>query len=179
MNRLHKHLLTAGLLAGLAASALAQTPAPAGTPGRAEGQQFAHRAGPMDPARMQEHRARMEQRMAERMEFFKFKLKVTPAQEGAWSAWTGAMKPAANRPPRPDRAEFQRLSTPERIDRMRAMRTARQAEMDKKMDATKAFYAVLNADQKKVFDDASLQMLQRHGGGRGGRGEGGERHHRG
>ena len=177
MNRLQKHLLTAGLLAGLAASAFAQTP-PAGTPGRGEGQQFAHRAGPMDPARMQEHRARMEQRMAERMEFFKFKLKVTPAQEGAWNAWTSAIKPAANRPQRPDRAEFERLSTPERIDRMRAMRVSRQAEMDKKMDATKTFYAVLNADQKKVFDSESMQMLQRHGGGRGDHG-GGERHHRG
>jgi protein CpxP len=175
MNRIHKHLLTAGLLAGLAASAFAQAPAPAATPGR-DGQQSAHRM--MDPARMQEHRARMEQRMAERMEFFKFKLKITPAQEGAWTSWTSAMKPAANRPQRPDRAEFERLSTPERIDRMRAMRTARQAETDRKMDATKTFYTVLNADQKKTFDAASLKMLQHRGGGRGGHG-GGEGHHRG
>ena len=178
MIRLHKHLLTAGLLAGLAASAFAQAPAPAGNPARTDAQQHMHRgAGPMDPARMQERRARMEQRMAERMEFFKFKLKVTPAQEAAWNTWTTAMKPAANRPQRPDRAEFERLSTPERIDRMRAMRTTRQAEMDKKMDATKTFYTALNADQKKVFDAASLKMLQHRGGGRGG--HGGGHHYRG
>lgn len=176
MNRLHKHLLTAGLLAGLATSALAQMPAPAANPGHADGQHFGHRDA--DPARMQEHRARMEQKMAERMEFFKFKLKITPAQEGAWTAWTAAMKPPANRPQRPDRAEFERLSTPERIDRMRAMRSSRQADMDRKMDATKTFYAALNADQKKVFDSASLEMLRHRGGGRGGFG-GGERHHHG
>ena len=176
MNRLHQHLLTAGLLAGLAASAFAQ-PAPA-APARPDGQQYAHRgAGPMDPARMQEHHARMEQRMAERMEFFKFKLKISPAQEGAWNAWATAMKPPANRMQRPDRAELERMTTPERIDRMRAMRAARQAEMDKRMDATKTFYAALDADQKKVFDASSMQMLQRRGGGRGG--FGGEHHHRG
>jgi hypothetical protein len=174
---IRKHLVAATLLAGLAASAaFAQTPPPAGQPGPA-GQQFAHR-GMMDPARMQEHRARMEQRMAERMEFFKFKLKITPAQEGAWNAWTTAMKPPATPPQRPDRAELERLSTPERIDRIRALRAARQAEHDKRMDATKAFYATLNADQKKTFDAASLRMLQHRGGGRGGHG-GRMDHHRG
>jgi len=172
---IRKHLLTAGLLACFGASAFAQAPATAPMPGR-DGQAYAHRQ--MDPARMQEMRARMEKRMAERMEFFKFKLKITPAQEGAWSTWTSAMKPSANRPQRPDRAEFERLSTPERIDRMRALRTARQAEHDKRMDATKVFYATLNADQKKTFDEASLKMLQRRGGGRGGHG-GGMGHHRG
>ena len=170
---IRKHLLTAGLLAGLAASAFAQPAPTAPAPGR-DGQGYAHRQ--MDPARMQEHRARMEQRMAERMEFFKFKLKVTPAQEGAWTTWSSAMKPAANRPQRPDRAELERLTTPERIDRMRSLRAARQAENDKRMDATKVFYATLNADQKKTFDAASLEMLQHRGGGRGGHG-GGMRHH--
>src|SRR5688572_26136362 len=108
MTRIHKHLLTAGLLAGLAAAAFAQTPTPSANPAAPQAQQYSHRgAGPMDPARMQERRARMEQRMAERMEFFKFKLKITPAQEGAWTAWAGAMKPAATRPQRPNRAELE------------------------------------------------------------------------
>ena len=166
MKRIQKHLLTAGLLAGIGLSALAQPAPGAGGPG--------HR-GPMDPARMQEMHARMEQRMNERLEFFKFKLKITPAQEGAWGAWAAAIKPAGARPQRPDRAEFERLSTPERIDRMRAMRATRQAEMDKRFDATKAFYAQLNPEQRKVFDQESMKML---GGGRGGH-EGGRHHHRG
>lgn len=160
MKRMHKHLLTAGLLASIGLSAVAQ---PAPGPGGPH--------GPMDPARMQEMRARMEQRMNERMEFFKFKLKISPAQEGAWNAWTASMKPNGPRPPRPDRAEFERLSTPERIDRIRAMRATRQAEMDKRFDATKAFYAQLNPEQKRMFDQESMKML---GGGP----RGGERHHR-
>ena len=84
------------------------------------------------------------------------------------------MKPPANRMQRPDRAEFERMTTPERIDRMRAMRAARQAEMDKRMDATKTFYATLNPVQKRVFD---LETARR--GHRGGEGFGGHRHHHG
>ena len=169
MKNFHKYLLTAGLLAGLGFSAIAQMPQ--GGAG-----------GPMDPARMQQRHARMEQRMQERLDYFKYKLKITPAQEGAWGAWTAAIKPSGNRMQRPDRAEIERLSTPERIDRMRALRATRQAEMDRRLDATKVFYATLNPDQKKLFDSESLRMLGggRHGGEHGGRGGfGGERHHRG
>jgi hypothetical protein len=168
MKSMHKHLLTAGLLAAVGLSALAQPAPGTGGPG-------GH--GQMDPARMQEMRARMEQRMNDRLEFFKFKLKITPAQEGAWSTWTAAMKPTGARPQRPDRAEFERMTTPERIDRIRAMRATRQAEMDKRFDATKVLYAQLNPDQRKVFDEESMKMLSRGRGGREG-GMGGH-HHRG
>ena len=46
------------------------------------------------------------------------------------------------------------------------------AEMDRKMDATKTFYAALNGEQKKVFDAESARMLGgghhgHHGHGRG------------
>ena len=179
MKRLHHHLLAASLLAGLGLSAFAQ-PAPASAPAPAA-QQFEHRGGhhAMDPARMQQRHARMEKRMQERLDYFKFKLKITPAQEGAWNAWSTAIKPSARPMQRPDRAEFKRLSTPERIDRMRDLRNARQAEMDKRMDATKAFYATLNAEQRQVFDQAGLRMVRgghgKHGGQRGGWGH----HHRG
>jgi Spy/CpxP family protein refolding chaperone len=70
---------------------------------------------------------------------------------------------------RPDRAEFARLTTPERIDRMRAMRSERIAEMDKRGDATKTFYASLTPEQKKVFDQETLR----------GRGEGRHGHRKG
>jgi hypothetical protein len=176
MKRLHHHLLAASLLAGFGLSAFAQAPAPSTAPAPAS-QHFAHRGAHhgMDPARMQQRHARMEKRMQERLDYFKFKLKVTAAQESAWNAWTSAIKPAARPVHRADRAEFKRLSTPERIDRLRARRDARQAEMDKRMDATKVFYATLNAEQKQVFDQAAMRML------RGGHGKHGNRghHHRG
>jgi len=163
MKPYRRHILAAGLIAAAGLSAaIAQVPptAPAGGPGR-------------DPARMEQFRAKMEQRMAQRLGELKQKLAITPAQEGAWSAWTASLKPTPHQ--RPDRAEFERLTTPERIDRMRALRAQRNADMDKRMDATKTFYGALGADQKKVFDAESVRFLA---GGRGGHhGHGGERHH--
>lgn len=172
MKSLHQQLLAAALVAAFGASAIAQTPAPA-TPAAPRTEMQAHR-GAMDPAKAQERRARMEERIAKRLAAFKQKLKITTAQEGAWTAWTTAMKPA-ERGARPDRAEWQRLSTPERIDRMRVLRTARAAEMDRRGEATKSFYAALDAEQKKVFDAEAIRFMRggkhghhgRHHGGHG------------
>jgi periplasmic protein CpxP/Spy len=172
MKSLRRHLLTAGLLAGLGIAAVAQTqtpPTPPAAPAAVHAQ--GERRGPHgDPAQF---RARMEERMARRMGELKTKLQITPAQEGAWTAWTTAMKPAQLQ--RPERGEFARLSTPERIDRIRALRTQRNAEMDKRFDATKTFYTALNVEQKKVFDGEAMRFMR--GGKHGGHGHG--RHHRG
>jgi protein CpxP len=64
---------------------------------------------------------------------------------------------------------MQKLTTPERIDRMRTLRTERQASMDKRGDAVKTFYAALNAEQKKTFDSRPMmQGRDGHGGKHGG-----------
>lgn len=123
-----------------------------------------HRMGRHDPAQMQ---ARMAKHQAE----LKAKLKITPAQEGAWTAFTAAMQPPARmmgqRPTPEQRAEFDKLTTPERIDKMRALRTQRMAEMtaemDKRGEATKAFYTALSPEQQKIFD-AEHRKMGRHGG---------------
>ena len=109
--------------------------------------------------------ADMAERIAKRQAELKQKLAITPAQEGAWTTWTSAMKPPANLQ-RPNREEMAKLTTPERIDRMRQLRSVRMAEMDKRAEATKAFYATLNADQKKVFDAETARFGRggRHGG---------------
>jgi hypothetical protein len=111
----------------------------------------------------------MQQRRAHKLARLKETLQITPAQEGAWSAWTASMQPPANRK-RPDRAEFERLTTPERIDRLRALRTERMARMDQRAEATKVFYATLNPIQKRVFDLETARRFHRggHEGGRGG-----------
>lgn len=120
--------------------------------------------GTMDPARMQ---ARMEQRH----NMLKTQLKLTAEQEGAWTSFNAAHKaPGMMNQQRPDPAEMAKLTTPERIDKMKALRAEHQVEADKRADATKAFYAVLNADQKKVFDSFAMQgpgKAGRHGPGRG------------
>lgn len=165
-------LVLAGLLAaGAGASAMAEGPtttapaSPAAAAGQQAGPHGSHRMmGRHDPAAMQ---AWMAKRQAE----MKAKLKITAAQEGAWTSFTAAMQPPARmmgeRPMAGQRAELDKLTAPERIDKMRAMRTQRMtemnAEMDKRGEATKTFYAALSPEQQKIFD-AEHRKMGRHGG---------------
>jgi Spy/CpxP family protein refolding chaperone len=113
---------------------------------------------------MQQHMAQMQERMAKRQAEFKQKLQLSPGQEAAWNSYVAALQPSGSFK-RQDRAEFARLTTPDRIDRMRALRADRNAAMDRRGDATKTFYAVLTPNQKTVFDDATARRGQhRHGG---------------
>lgn len=112
--------------------------------------------------------SRWEAMMAKRSAHLKAKLKITSEQEGAWSAFTATMTPVATMEfKRLDRAEMDKLTTPERIDKMHALRTQRMADinaaMDKREDATKTLYAALTAEQKKVFDTEHAQMDAYHG----------------
>ena len=149
-------LVAACLVGGVAGSAMAFGPG-GGMGGEGHGMHggFGHR----DPAKMQE---RMNKRLGE----LKAKLQITPAQEGAWTAFTTSMQPPAGKPMMDKEArkkmhdDMQKLTTPERIDRMKALHAERQANMDKRADAVKALYAALTPDQRKVFDTLP------HGGGR-------------
>jgi periplasmic protein CpxP/Spy len=173
---------------GYAAVASAQTAAPAPAGAQPQMQDKMHRG---DHSSMRERMfGNHQERMAKRQAELKAKLKITPAQEGAWTTFTAAMKPPANmaggmgmqHDPKV-KAEMDKLTTPERIDKMQAMRAERMktmgAEMDKRGAATKAFYAVLSSEQKAVFD-AITPHGGRHGGmggERGGRGEHGRMGH--
>lgn len=122
-----------------------------------------------------ERQERMVKHMAERQAALKTALKIKPNQEAAWLQFTTAMqpgKPAA----RPDREEMARLSTPERIDRMQAMRNERHAEMDKRATAVKSLYAALDTDQRKVLDSQRLMGAGGPGDHEGHGGRQGERH---
>lgn len=161
-----KHLLAAALLAAFGAIAVAQTAAPQAPAAPAErAEMHAHRGA--DRAKLHE---RMQQRMERRMAALKLKLQLTPQQQDAWNTWTAAMRPAG-KPQRIDRAELRRLTTPERIDRLRQLRAERAAAMDRRGEATKAFYAQLNADQQKVFDLETARFFKggKHGFHRHGR----------
>jgi hypothetical protein len=109
-----------------------------------------HEMGRMDPAQM-------DQMINRQMNALKGKLKLAPEQEAAWTTFTTAVKPnGAMMEKRPDRAELDKLSTPERLDKMRALRAQHMAEMnalmDKRDEATKTFYVQLSPEQKLVFD---------------------------
>lgn len=155
MTFLRSPLAAAALLAALAGSAFAQTPPPApATPASGMPMMHRHAPGPQDMARWQQ---RFDRRMAD----LKSQLQITPAQEPAWTQFTAAMKPPATPPQHPDREAMAKMTTPERIDQMRVMRQQHQAEMDRRADATKAFYAQLSPDQKKRFDDQTARLMAR------------------
>nr|WP_315244236.1 Spy/CpxP family protein refolding chaperone [uncultured Albidiferax sp.] len=144
-----KSLVLAGLLATLGATAFAAD-APPPPPAAAATGMAKH-----DPAKMQAH---MQKRQAD----LKAKLKLTAAQEPAWTAFSASMQPPAHGP-RPDKAAMEKLTTPERIDKMRALHAERGTHMEKRAEATKAFYAALSPEQQKVFD-ANTMHHGEHGG---------------
>lgn len=164
MKPAYKHLVAATALALVGLTAGAQAPQPAVVaPGPAAAMQ-GH--GPM----MQHHQERQQQRAAQRQARLKQILQITPAQEGAWSTWIASRQMA--RPVRRGQFDgFAQLTTPERIDRMRALRAERAAEADRRGEATKSFYAALTPAQQKAFDALQAERGLRRDGHRG--------HHRG
>ena len=69
--------------------------------------------------------------------------------------------------------EMQAMTTPQRLDRMAAMRAERDTLMRQREQATRNFYDLLSTEQQKVFD-ANTMMGGGHHGKRGGKG--GHRH---
>ena len=116
---------------------------------------------PRHGAMMERMKARHEQHLAQ----LKTKLQLKPEQEPAWSTFAGAMAPPAQAGTRPDWSEVMRLNTPERIERMKSLHQQRQNEMNAQMErrgeAAKTFYAALSPEQKKVFDDETRQHMAR------------------
>ena len=141
-----KRALMVGLIAGsgiLAASSFAMT---AGGPAGKEGCEARH--GQAD-------HAKWEARRAEHLSELKEKLKLRPDQEAAWNTFASATQPRM-RPAGADRqamrGEFEKLNTPQRLDRMLAMSDAHRARMLARSQAIKAFYAQLSPAQQSVFD---------------------------
>ena len=102
-----------------------------------------------------------QQRRAQRAEQLKQKLQLTDTQLSAWDAFQKAMQPQAHA--RLDRAELQKLTTPERIDRMRTLREQRAAAADQRGAAVKSFYATLTPEQQKVFDAQGMHQRRERG----------------
>jgi Spy/CpxP family protein refolding chaperone len=148
MKSIRTTLIATALMAGLTGLALAQnTTAPADNA----------RAGRME--KMREHKGeRHTQHLAE----LKSKLNLQAAQEPAWNTFAQSMQHPA-RMARPERASLEKMTTPERLDMMQAMKAQRDAHMQQRADATKAFYATLSPDQKQVFDQETARMMKGSG----------------
>ncbi len=154
--------LVAGLLlaSGLAFSQAPMADVPcdmAGPHGYMHGQGMHQRdMGRMNPAKMQAY-------MDKRHAALKTQLKLTTAQEPAWTAFVDSHKVPAGMKGQPPAAmaDLAKLTTPERIDKMKALRAQRMSEMtaamDQRAEAIKTFYAVLTPEQQKVFDAQTMQ----------------------
>lgn len=158
MKSIRNTLIATALMAGLTGLALAHSPhAPGDTPrvGRTE--------------KMREHSA---EHHAQHLATLKSKLNLQAAQEPAWNRFTQSMQHGA-RLARPERASLEKMTTPERLDQMQAMKAERDAHMQQRTEATRALYAALNAEQKQVFDQQTTRTMgfglhaMRHHGGQG------------
>lgn len=152
-------------LVGLSAVAMAQ-----GMGGMSHGMHMQQTAQPGTEAgqpdmaqRHTQHMERMQKHHAERQAQLKVALQLTAEQEPAWNAFVArtaheprAMKGMA-------REDWAKLTTPERLDKMQALKAERDAQMAKRIDATKSFYAALTPEQQKVFDAQAHGGMQRAG----------------
>jgi len=145
-----KRALIVGVLAGsgiLAALAFAMT---AGGP---EGK------GGCEARHGQAIHARWEARRAEHLSELKEKLALKAEQEAAWNTFASTSH-ASMRSMGVDRqamrGEFEKLNTPQRLDKMLAMSDMRRARMVERAEAIKAFYAQLPPEQQSVFDAEAM-----------------------
>jgi protein CpxP len=113
------------------------------------------------------HDGRMAEHMAKRHAELKEKLKLNASQTQAWDRYVANMKPSMHQK-RGGRAEMEKLSAPERMEKMISMSKEREARMVQRLASLKEFYAVLTPQQKKTFDAETLRGGRHH-----------KRHHRG
>ena len=191
MKLFSKRTLIAASLAaafvGLSATAIAQN---AGGPGNHQGmsadmhaQHMAQRGteagkGQGDMAgKMAQRMEQMQKRHAEHQAQLKTTLKITAAQEPAWNAYVAGTAHTPRMGHQAKGEDWSKLTTPQRLDKMQAHKAERDAQMSKRVDAVKTFYAALTPEQQKVFDTQGHNGFHRAGmkgehgmGGKGGHG---------
>lgn len=110
----------------------------------------------MNDAKREAHRAERHQKHLDELKVF---LQLQASQEVAWNSFASVMKTPLKRPTPPAPGEIEKMTTPERIDKMMAVKAERDAEVAKRMTATKTFYATLTPTQQKVFDTHTQKFL--------------------
>lgn len=158
MKQLHARMISGFIAAAALSTAVyAAPPAP---------QQGGPDHGAMQGMQEEHHGADFKDRMARRQMVLHDKLKLTGNQEAAWKTYIAAATPPAP-PARPDRAQWEKMSAPERMEKMMSMMKEREGQMTNHLAAMKTFYATLSPLQQQIFNDNV------------GRGMGGHRHGRG
>lgn len=158
MKQLHARMISGFIAAAALSTAVyAAPPAPEqGGPDRGamQGMHQEHKGGDF------------KERIARRQAVLHDKLKLTGTQEAAWKTYIAAATPPAP-PARPDRAQWEKLSAPERMEKMMTMMKAREGHMATHLAAMKTFYATLSPLQQQIFNDNVGGGMRGHGHGHG------------
>ena len=197
MTLFNKRTLIAASLAaafiGLSATAIAQN---AGEPGMGNhagmssdmhAQHMAQRGteagkGQGDMAgKMAQRMEKMQKRHAEHQAQLKTTLKITAAQEPAWNAYVAGTAPTPRMGQHAKGEDWSKLTTPQRLEKMQAHQSERNAQMGQRIATVKTFYAALTPEQQKVFDTQGHSGFHRAGmrGEHGMGGQGGKEGHHG
>ena len=78
-------------------------------------------------------------------------LKLTAEQEGPWKAYENSMM--SGKSTMDDKIDWDKLTTPERADKMLERSKMHSQQMESHVAAMKTFYATLTPAQQKIFDD--------------------------
>lgn len=160
MNKFRKSLLIGATILSLGSSAFianAQTASAEQSRGDRAANGHHRHGGAKSPEQMME-------RMAVRQAELRDKLNLNASQQSAWNLFTAAITPSGDWR-RPNRAEWQNLSAPERLEKQLAMLKEREARMTSVLAATKTFYATLTPEQQKTFNENFMVRSHRHGKG--------------
>ena len=146
------------LAAGLSTNALAQNqgvPSPKG-----------QMSSPDKPTHLSEEQksqiqARRAEHRAKRLQELKVFLQLQGNQEAAWSSFYAVMQKPMVKAERLKPEELEKLSTPERIEKIMVVKAERDSQFNQRMSAIKTFYESLNSQQQKVFDSHALAAMKR------------------
>jgi protein CpxP len=158
MKQLHARLISGFIAAAALSTAVhAAPPAP---------EQSAPDRGAMQGMHHERQGGDFKERIARRQAALHDKLKLTGNQEAAWKSYIAAATPPAP-PARPDRAQWEKMSAPERMEKMMTMMKEREAPMAAHLAAMKTFYATLSPLQQQIFNDNVGGGMGGHRHGRG------------
>ena len=155
MNALRKNILIGLTVLGMGSAVLPLHAAQEGRQGHTMTQE-------QRDAKRAEFRAKRTEHFAKRQAKVHDALKLTATQEPAWAAYQAAIRPAAAPMARGERADWQAMTAPQRMERKLERTKKRIAHMEARLAATKNLYAALSPEQQKLFDENSKRG-GRHG----------------
>ncbi len=160
MKRSNKALITTVAVIGLSVASISMVSAyggPGGYDGCSRGGYSDRQQGPGQRGSGKMDRADMEQRIADRLDWVKYKLRITEKQEPAWNEFTGTIsKSAATMRER----RQQRNTEQTVIERAKQMRDGAE-QMTRVAAAIENMYKALTPEQQKIADQISPRKMYR------------------